>query len=132
MHRPVASETPARPPACGASGVFVETGKRKDAKSLQREAARGRDVLTVCVGKKLRRLPEAVLAKHAPDLLEHYGENIVSLGHGDGCGTIILDSTEPRAPKTYCVRCADRTGNTMNAGLAKNARKRLIDSRKRR
>ena len=110
--------------------VVAKTGSRKEAKVRQQQAARRRPPLTVCCGRQLRRLPESVLRYNAPDLLEHYGENIVPLGDGDGCWTIILDSTEPRAPKTYCDRCARKAGNTMNAGLAKNALARLRAARK--
>jgi len=113
------------------AAIVAVTGQRKEAKAIQRKAAGERDALTVCVGKKLRRLPDDVLAKHAPDLLEHYGENIVPLGHGDGCGVIILDSLLERRPKMYCEPCRKQTGNTMNSGKAKNARHRLIDARKR-
>ena len=105
---------------------------RKLAKEVQQQAAGERSPLTICRGRRLRHLPEAVLRAVAPDLLEHYGDNIVPLGSGDGCGLIIADSTEPRPPKKYCKRCSARAGTTMNAGLAKNARKRLRDSRKRR
>jgi len=113
------------------AAVVAVTGQRKEAKAIQRKAAGERDALTVCVGKRLRRLPEDVLVKHAPDLLEHYGENIVPLGHGDGCGVIILDPLLERRPKMYCEQCRKQTGNTMNSGKAKNARRRLIDARKR-
>jgi hypothetical protein len=109
--------------------VFAKTGSRMLAKDLQRKAARGRPPLTVCVGRKLRRLPESELRRHAPDLLEHRGDNVVWIG-GDGCGTIILDSSEPRPPKKYCDGCAKKAGNTMNAGLAKNALARLKAARK--
>lgn len=112
------------------SAVVAKTGFPKEAKLLRQRAARGKPSLTVCRGRRLRRLPEEVLRYNAPDLLEHYGENIVPLGSGDGCWTIILDSTEPRAPKKYCDRCAAKAGNTMNAGLAKNALAKLRASRK--
>jgi hypothetical protein len=114
------------------SAVVAKTGSRKRAKILQQHAARERPPLTVCCGKQLRRLPEEVLRYNASDLLEHYEENIVPLGPGDGCWSIIPDSTECRAPKRYCDRCAAKAGNTMNAGLAKNALARLRASRKRR
>jgi hypothetical protein len=110
--------------------VVAKTGFPKEAKLLRQKAARGKPSLTVCCGRRLRRLPESVLRYNAPDLLEHYGENIVPLGDGDGCWTIILDTTEPRAPKKYCDRCAAKAGNTMNAGLAKNALARLRASRR--
>jgi hypothetical protein len=111
--------------------VVAKTGRPKQAKDLREAAAHGRRSLTVCCGRQLRRLPEDVLRKHAPDLLEHYGENIVPLGYGDGCWAIILDTTEPRPPQKYCDRCDQKAGNTMNAGLAKNARAKLRASRKR-
>jgi len=104
---------------------------RRQAKEIQREAAGDRDPLTVCVGKRLRRLPQRVLAKHAPDLLEHYKENIVPLGAGDGCGVIFVDTLAERTPKMYCERCRKQAGNTMNAGKAKNARARLRKARRR-
>jgi hypothetical protein len=104
-------------------------GSRKLAKEVQREAAGDRFPLTVCRGRQLRRLPEDVLRANAPDLLAHYGDNIVPLGHGDGCGVIMLDSSEPRPPKKYCEDCSKKAGNTMNAGLAKNALARLKASR---
>ena len=107
-------------------------GSRKLANEVQQEAAGKRFPLTVCRGRKFRRLPEDVLRADAPDLLEHYDENIVPLGYGDGCGRIILDTTEPRRPKIYCDRCAKKAGKTLNAGLAKTARARLRASRKRR
>jgi hypothetical protein len=100
---------------------------QKAAKELRNRA--GSPLLTVCCGRKFRRLPDDVLRKHAPDLLEHYGDNIVSLGYGDGCWKIICDTTEPRPPKKYCAGCRAKAGITMNAGLAKNARKRLRDAR---
>jgi hypothetical protein len=103
---------------------------RTPAKLIQRQAAAPNPPLTICCGKQLRRLPEEILRYNAPDLLEHYGENIVPLGSGDGCWTIVHDSTEPRAPKKYCDRCARKAGTTMNAGLAKNALARLRASRK--
>jgi hypothetical protein len=112
------------------SAVVAKTGRRKRAKEIQKEAANGRPPLTVCCGRQLRRLPEEVLRYNAPDLLEHYGENIVPLGSGDGCWTIIIDSTKERPPKKYCDRCARKAGKTMNAGLAKNALARLRASRK--
>jgi hypothetical protein len=112
--------------------AIVVRGSRKLAKKIQRQAAGDQEPLSVCCGHRLRRLPEDVLRKHAPDLLEHYGDNIVPLGAGDGCGRIILDSREFRPPKRYCDRCSARAGKTMNAGLVKNTRKRLIDARKRR
>jgi hypothetical protein len=109
--------------------AIVARTSRKHAKQIQREAAGAEEPLSVCCGRLFRRLPGDVLRKDAPDLLERYGDNIVPLGHGDGCGLIILDSTEPRAPKKYCDRCAKKAGETMNAGLAKNARKRLRAAR---
>jgi hypothetical protein len=112
--------------------VQAKTGFRKVAKDLQRRAAGDRLPLTVCCGHRLRRLPAAVLAYNAPDVLEHYGENIVPLGFGDGCGAIFPDSSEPRAPKLYCAACSEKAGRTLNAGLAKNALARLRASRKRR
>jgi hypothetical protein len=68
--------------------VFAKTGSRMLAKDAQRKAARGRSPLTVCVGRKLRRLPEDELRRHAPDVLEHGwledgDDNIVWIG-GDG------------------------------------------------
>lgn len=60
-----------------------------------------------------------MLRADAPDLLEHYGDDVVPLGFGDGCGRSIVDSTEPRRPKRYCDRCAKMAGQTINAGLAK-------------
>jgi hypothetical protein len=107
----------------------AKTGARKPAKEVQRRAARGRVPLTVCVGRRLRRLPEHVLRFNAPDLLEYYGDNIVWVG-SDGCGTIFADTNEPRLPKLYCPRCARKAGNTMNAGLVKNALHRLRAARK--
>ncbi len=112
--------------------AVVSRLSRKRAKENQREAGAGRRPLTVCVGKRARRLPEAVLAKHAPDLLERYGDNIVPLGAGDGCGLIFVDSLADRVPKRYCERCRKKAGNSMNAGKAKNARHRLKNARKRR
>jgi hypothetical protein len=109
--------------------VFAKTGSRVIAKTIQREASAGREPLTLCRGRQLRRLPKEVLRKHAPDLLEHYGDNIVPLGYGDGCGVITQDSREPRPPKKYCGRCRAKAGTTMNAGLTKTARARLRASR---
>lgn len=88
--------------------VLGDRGGHKRAKELQIEAATGVAPLTVCVGRRIRRLPEATLRKHAPDLLEHYGENIVPLGNGDGCFTIMEDGGlgRPSPPKAYCQRCA--------------------------
>jgi hypothetical protein len=110
--------------------VVAKTGFLKEARRLRQKAVRGKPLLTICCGRRLRRLPEEVLRYNAPDLLEHYGENIVPLGLGDGCWTITLDSTKERAPKKYCDRCARKAGNTMNAGLARNALARLRASRK--
>jgi hypothetical protein len=109
--------------------VVAKTGSRVIAKAIQREASAGREPLTLCRGRQLRRLPEDVLRKHAPDLLEHYGDNIVPLGYGDGCGLITPDSHEPRPPKKYCERCRAKAGTTLNAGLAKTARARLRAAR---
>jgi hypothetical protein len=103
---------------------------RKSAKLIQQQAAAPNLPLTICCGKKLRRLPEPILRYNAPDLLEHYGENIVPLGPGDGCFRIIEDTREPRIPKRYCERCRQKDGKTMNAGLAKNAKARLRAARK--
>jgi hypothetical protein len=86
--------------------------------------------LTACCGHVLRRLPEPVLRYNAPDLLEHYGENIVPLGSGDGCGAIMYDTTADRAPNIYCPRCAKQAGRTLNAGLAKRALARLRAARR--
>lgn len=110
--------------------VLAKDGRRKIAKDVQRRASAGRPPLTVCCGRRMQRLPIEVLRKHAPDLLEHYGENIVPRGTGDHCGAIILDSSEPRAPKKYCARCRGRVGNTMNHGFSKRALAVLKASRR--
>jgi hypothetical protein len=115
------------------AAVVAKTSSRKLAKEIQARAARGAQPLTVCVGYVYRRLPEHVMRFNAPDMFteEHLGYvPLVPLGHGDGCGHIIADSIEPRAPKRYCERCAARAGRTLNAGLAKNALARLRRSRR--
>jgi len=111
-----------------ANDAAVSRYGQKAAKELRNRA--GLPLLTVCCGRKFRPLPEDVLRKHAPDLVEHYGDNIVSLGYGDGCWKITCDTTEPRPPKKYCKRCRGKAGIAMSAGLAKNARKRLRDARR--
>jgi hypothetical protein len=103
---------------------------RLPAKLIQQRAATPKPPLTLCCGKRLRRLPELVLRYNAPDLLKYYGENIVPLGSGDGCFVIVEDTREPRLPRAYCDRCAKKAGRTMNAGLVKNALARLRAARK--
>jgi hypothetical protein len=108
------------------TAVVAKTGSRKRAKDLQQRAAGEHEPLTVCVGYVLREFSTKVLLDNAPDLLGCY----VPLGYGDGCGRVIVDSPEPRAPKRYCDRCAARAGRTLNAGLAKRALAKLRASRR--
>jgi hypothetical protein len=110
--------------------IVAVTGRPLEAKVIQREAAAGRPPLSVCAGRRVRRLPEHVLRNNAPDIWEDGGSLIWAAAYGDGCGVIILDSSEPRPPNKYCEDCAKKAGNTMNAGLAKNALARLRASRK--
>jgi hypothetical protein len=120
------------------SAVVAKTGSRKAAKILQQSAARGRSPLTVCVGRRQRRFKPnhaTVMRLNAPDMFtEEHPDYVpyVPLGYGDGCGLIIADTSDvrPSPPRKYCDRCGDRAGNTMNAGLAKNALAKLRDGRK--
>jgi hypothetical protein len=89
------------------SAVWKTFVSRVAAKEIQRTAAEGHRPLTVCVGYRY-----------------------VPLGDGDGCGLVIPDSVEPRAPKHYCERCRARHGVTPNAGLQKRAVARLRASRR--
>jgi hypothetical protein len=98
--------------------VVAREGSRKTAKRLQVEASQGRQPLTLCLGRRMRRLPEDELRRTAPAYLQRFPDALV-FGGGDGCFTIIPDSVEPRHPKKYCDRCAKRAGNTKNAGLTK-------------
>jgi hypothetical protein len=105
---------------------------RKRAKTLQQQAAGEAKPLTVCVGYVFRRLPEGSMRYNAPDMVDADGNELrMSCGDGDGCGTIILDSREPRPPKRYCDRCAARAGRTMNAGLVKTHIAKLRAGRRR-
>jgi hypothetical protein len=108
------------------SAVWKTFVSRVAAKEIQRTAAEGHRPLTVCVGYRYRELSTKTLSKVAPDLLGCY----VPLGDGDGCGLVIPDSVEPRAPKHYCERCRARHGVTPNAGLQKRAVARLRASRR--
>lgn len=115
------------------TAVFRTTGYRKDAKAIQAEAAGEGQALTVCAGYQFRRLAEHVMRFNAPDMFtqEHPDHvPLVPLGEGDGCGMIMLDSSEPRTPKRYCPRCSARAGRTLNAGLAKSALARVRASRR--
>lgn len=105
--------------------VVAREGSRKVAKEIQREASRGRAPLTICHGRKLRRLPNDDVRRVAPAFLERHPDGWLSSPHGDGCGMIIFDTPEPRHPKRYCDACEDRAGLTLNAGLAKSALARL-------
>jgi hypothetical protein len=112
------------------SAVCAVTCKPSHAKVLQRQASAGRPALTVCCGRRVRTLPESVLRYNAPDLYEDGASLVWAADYGDGCGIIIPDTLVPRPPKKYCERCAKKAGNTMNAGLAKNALARLRAGRK--
>jgi hypothetical protein len=120
------------------SAIVAKTASRKEAKTLQKSAARGRSPLTVCVGRRQRRFKpdhEAVMRFNAPDMFTKEHPDYVPyvpLGYGDGCRLIIVDTSDarPSPPRKYCDRCAAKAGNTMNAGLAKNALARLRASRK--
>jgi len=110
--------------------VYAKAGKLKE---LQRRAADGSPALTVCVGYMFRRFPEHVMRFNAPDMFADENPGRVPLmpqGYGDGCGAIILDSTQPRRPKRYCDRCSARAGRTLNAGLAKSALARVRAGRR--
>ena len=56
----------------------------------------------------------------------------VPLGYGDGCGLIIVDTSDvrPSPPRKYCDRCLRKAGKTLDAGLAKNALAKLRAGRK--
>lgn len=106
--------------------VFAVTQSRKRAKEIQRAAAGlNRQPLTICRGRRVRRVPEPDLRKVAPAYMKVRPDGAVWLGFGDGCGAIILDSLKPRHPKMYCDHCSARTGRTMNAGLVKHALARI-------
>ena len=104
--------------------VFAVTGGRTAAKEIQRHAAGEQQPLTLCRGKLIRKLPVDELRRVAPAYLERFPDGAVWVG-GDGCFTIIADSSEPRHPNQYCQRCSKRTGRTRNAGLTKAAIKRI-------
>jgi hypothetical protein len=118
--------------------AVASRSSRVDAKALQKRGAAGRAPLTVCVGRRQRRFKpnhETVMRLNASDMFTKEHEDYVPyvpLGYGDGCGLIIVDTsdTRPSPPRKYCDRCGDRAGNTMNAGLAKNALARLRAARK--
>jgi hypothetical protein len=105
--------------------VVARYGTRKAAKEIQRAASGSREPLTVCHGRKLRRLPNDVVRRVAPTFFERYPDGWLSSPHGDGCGMIIFDSALDRHPKRYCDSCEARAGLTLNAGLAKSALARL-------
>jgi hypothetical protein len=105
--------------------VVAREGSRNAAKEIQRAASGGKDPLTVCHGRRLRRLPNDAVRRVAPAFLERYPDGVLSSPHGDGCGMIILDSALDRHPKRYCDACEARAGLTLNAGLAKSALARL-------
>ena len=73
---------------------------------------------------------------NAPDMFteEHprLRATYVPLGYGDGCGLIIVDTSDvrPSPPRKYCDRCRAKAGKTLDAGLAKNALARLRAGRK--
>jgi hypothetical protein len=115
--------------------AVVSRSSRVEAKALQARAAAGREPLTVCAGRRLRRFKpnHEIVMRFFPDMFtEEHPDYVplVPLGYGDGCFRIIPDTTQPRKPKRYCDWCAARAGNTMNAGLAKNALAKLRASRK--
>jgi hypothetical protein len=106
------------------SAVYAVTGKRTTAKQLQLQASSG-PPLTVCVGRRVRRLSPALLEYNAPDLFEDGASLVWAPNYGDGCGIIMEDTREPRAPKKECSRCRKR-----GPGPAKNALARLRAGRK--
>jgi hypothetical protein len=90
------------------------------------------------VGYRQRRFKpnhESVMRFNAPDMFTEEHPDYVPylpLGYGDGCGLIIVDTSDvrPSQPRKYCDRCSRKAGKTLDAGLAKNALARLRASRK--
>jgi hypothetical protein len=104
--------------------VYATTGSRAAAKAIQARAAANRRPLTVCVGNRYFRFRDhdTVIRFNAPDLQGCH----VPLGAGDGCGQIILDSSQPRQPKKDCERCRARRGShPRRHGKAKTALAKL-------
>jgi len=136
-----------------AHAAVVAKACAKRANEIRDEVAVEGPPLSICVGQRARRFGlkmkdggewrfpehEQILRVNAPDIVDdpdHPGYvPYVSLGYGDGCGVIIVDTPLPRSlqrmPKRYCDRCAKRAGNNpKTAGLAKHALAKLRAARK--
>jgi hypothetical protein len=90
-----------------------QVSKRKRAKELQLEASGDRP-LTVCLGRRLRRLPE--LRQHVPAFIEKYEDGVEPsttdvIDGPDGCMRVVADSPSLRPPAfaRYCPDCQDRS-----------------------
>jgi hypothetical protein len=80
-----------------------------EAKLLQIEAAGGRP-LTVCFGRRIRRIEE---------MMQFVGTDIAHTPFGDGCGVVFPDSVSASRPifRRYCSRCREKPGGRIRSEI---------------
>jgi hypothetical protein len=100
-----------------AKAFRLSVGTAGEAKRLQAAAAGGTP-LTVCVGRRLRRLPQDIGDQLDPlgEVEEYRIPTLTWIRNGDGCGIVMPDEDRSRF-RWYCNRCRKRTSELKDKAI---------------